>query len=44
MNMDMQSKNIIITNNSPGGNHSDSKDLIELHGKDKGTRLAWGEG
>lgn len=29
---------------SPGGNHSDSEDLIELHGKDKGTRLAWGEG
>ncbi len=30
--------------NSPGGEHSISADQIAIHGKDAGTRLAWGEG
>lgn len=30
--------------NSPGGSHVINSDLIDIHGKDKGLRLAWGEG
>ncbi|MDE6240922.1 MAG: hypothetical protein K2M08_00700 [Anaeroplasmataceae bacterium] len=29
---------------SPGGSHIINEDLITKHGKDKGLRLAWGEG
>ena len=30
--------------NNPGGNHIINEDQIANHGKDKGIRLAWGEG
>ncbi len=29
---------------SPGGEHDINEELIAVHGKDKGIRLAWGEG
>ena len=30
--------------NSPGGDHNIYVNLIDIYGKDKGTKLAWGEG
>lgn len=35
--------NILNIEDNPGGSHSIGQSLADIHGKDKGLRLAWGE-